>query len=333
MCFGAGLCSEIQKYYFDMERENQTTITEFILVGFSEVLQLQYFLFVVFLIIFKISLLAHMFIIFLYRLSPNLHTPMYFFLANFSFLEICYLSNIIPKMLINLLHHHKTITFNGCAIQMFCFLLLGSAECNMLAFMAYDRYNAICHPLHYSNIMRRAVCIRLVFSCWFIGTTVGVLQTNLIFSLPFCGSNRINNFYCDVPPLLSLACKNTKIIEITALIITFIVVIVPFLLTVISYANIIWTIIKHHSAGRRIKAFSTCTSHLIVVSMYYGSAIIMYSRPKSSYGMDGEKFLSLIYTIIAPFINPFIYSLRNNDVKNAFKQVVCQIKIDKPENN
>ncbi|XP_073511518.1 olfactory receptor 10AG1-like [Phyllobates terribilis] len=309
-----------------MKRTNYTRITEFILVGFSDVLQIQYFLFMVFLCIFKVSLLAHMFIILLYHFSPNLHTPMYFFLANFSILEICYLSTIIPNLLVNLLSQKKTITFYGCAAQMNCYLLLGSAECYMLAAMAYDRYNAICHPLVYNIIMKKIVCIRLVVGCWLIGTMVGVLQTTLIFSLPFCSSNKINNFYCDIPPLMSLACNNTEFNEIIMLIITFIIIIGPFVLTVVSYANIIWTILKHHSAGMRKKAFSTCTSHLIVVSMFYGSATTMYLRPKSSYGKSEEKFLSLIYTIIAPFMNPFIYTLRNKDVKNAVKKIKCYIK-------
>ncbi|XP_073441789.1 olfactory receptor 10AG1-like [Dendrobates tinctorius] len=309
-----------------MKRTNYTRITEFILVGFSDVLQIQYFLFMVFLCIFKVSLLAHMFIILLYRFSPNLHTPMYFFLANFSILEICYLSTIIPNLLFNLLLGKKTITFYGCAAQMNCFLLLGSAECYMLAAMAYDRYNAICHPLLYNNIMEKMVCIRLVIGCWFIGTMIGVLQTTLIFSLPFCSSNKINNFYCDIPPLMSLACNNTEFNEIIMLIITLIIIVGPFILTVVSYANIIWTILKHHSAGMRKKAFSTCTSHLIVVSMFYGSGTIMYLRPKSSYGKNKEKYLSLIYTIIAPFVNPFIYTLRNNDVRNAVKKMKCYIK-------
>ncbi|XP_075135122.1 olfactory receptor 10AG1-like [Leptodactylus fuscus] len=310
-----------------MEKRNHTRILEFILVGFSTDPQLQYFLFAIFLSIFKISLLAHMFIILLYRFSPTLHTPMYFFLANFSILEICYMSTIAPKMLINLLSQQKTITFHGCALQMCCYLLLGSAECYMLAAMAYDRYNAICHPLQYNHIMRRFVCLMLVLACWFIGIMVGVLQTILIFSLPFCGSNRINNFYCDIPPLMNLACNNTQFNEIIMLIITFLIIVGPFILTVISYTNIIRTILKNHPAGMRKKAFSTCTSHLIVVSMFYGSAAIMYLRPKSNYGMDEEKFLSLMYTVIAPLMNPFIYSLRNNDVKNAVKKVIGEIGI------
>ncbi|KAG9466503.1 hypothetical protein GDO78_016566, partial [Eleutherodactylus coqui] len=305
-----------------MESRNYTRIHEFILVGFSDVLPVEYFLFAVFFCIFNISLISHMFIVFLYRFSPNLHTPMYFFLANYSLIEICYMSNIVPKMLINLLSQHKTITFYGCAMQMFFFLVLASTECYILAAMAYDRYNAICHPLLYNNIMRRVVRIMLVIGCWLIGLTVGILQTILIFSLPFCGSNIINNFYCDIPPLISLACNNTQFNEIIMLILTFIIIQGPFIVTVISYSNIIWTIFKHHSAGNRKKAFSTCTSHLIVVSISYGSSSIMYMRPKSSYGMGEEKFLSLMYAIITPTMNPFIYCFRNNDVKMAAKKLV-----------
>ncbi|XP_077112489.1 olfactory receptor 10AG1-like [Ranitomeya variabilis] len=310
----------------DLENGNQTTVTEFTLVGFSDSLQLQYLWFAFFFCIFKISLLAHMFIILLYRFSPNLHTPMYFFLAIFSFLEICYLSTIVPKLLINLLSQKKTITFYGCAVQMYCFLLLGSTECYMLAAMAYDRYNAICHPLLYNVIMRRAVCFRLVMGSCVIGTTVGVLQTTFIFTLPFCGSGQINHFYCDIPPLLNLACSNSRFNEIATFIIASLLIVGSFLLTMISYTNILWTIVKHHPTASRRKAFSTCTSHLIVVTLFFGSGIIMYLRPKSRYGMDDGKFLSLMYTIIVPFLNPFIYSLRNNDVKCAVRRIVSKRK-------
>ncbi|KAG9463244.1 hypothetical protein GDO78_022143, partial [Eleutherodactylus coqui] len=305
-----------------MERGNFTRVHEFILVGFSDVLQVQYVLFTVFFFTLNISLLAHMFIILLYTFSPNLHTPMYFFLANFSLIEICYLSSTCPKMLINLLSHKKTITFYGCALQMCILLLMGSAECYMLAAMAYDRYNAICNPLLYNNIMKRVTCIMFVIGSWFAGTIVGILQTSLIFSLPFCNSNRINNFYCDIPPLMSLACTKTQFNQIMMLITTLIIIPGPCILTVLSYGNIIWTIVKHHSAGTRKKAFSTCTSHMMVASLFYGSTSIMYLRPRSSYGMNEEKFLSLIYIIIAPLLNPFMYSLRNNYVKNAFKKLI-----------
>ncbi|XP_069802703.1 olfactory receptor 10AG1-like [Dendropsophus ebraccatus] len=311
-----------------MERGNNTQIHDFILVGFSINPPFQYIVFVIFLLIFMISLLSHMFIILIYIFSPSLHTPMYFFLANFSFMEICYLFTLSPQMLINLLSEHKTITFYGCAMQMNCFLLLGSAECYLLATMAYDRYNAICHPLLYNTIIRDIVCIRLVIASWIIGTTVALLETNLIFSLQFCRSNRINNFYCDISPLLNLACNNTEINEIILRVITIIVVVIPFILIVISYTKIIWTILKHYSAGTRKKAFSTCTSHLIVVSMSYGSGTIMYLRPKSRYGTDEDKYFSILYVVIAPLMGPFIYSLRNNDVINAVKKIIAEIKTE-----
>ncbi|XP_077112488.1 olfactory receptor 10A7-like [Ranitomeya variabilis] len=277
-----------------METGNQTIVTEFILVGFSDNPQFH----------------------------PNLYTPMYFFLANFSFLEISYLLTIVPKMLVNLLSQKKTISFFGCAVQFYCFLVLGSAECYMLAAMAYDRYNAICHPLLYNVIMRRAVCISLVIGCWIIGTTLAVIRTIFLYRLPFCGSNRINHFYCDILPLLDLVCSNSHFNEFATLIISSFLIVGSFLLTIISYTNIILTIVKHHPMASRRKAFSTCTSHLIVVTMFYGSGTIMYLRPK--YGMDEGKFLSLTYTIIVPMLNPFIYTLRNNDVKSAVMKIVSK---------
>ncbi|KAM4015384.1 olfactory receptor 10A7-like [Anomaloglossus baeobatrachus] len=311
-----------------METRNQTTITEFILLGFSDDPQLQYLFFLVLISIFKISLLAHMFIILIYRFCTNLHTPMYFFLANFSFLEINYLLTIVPKMLVNLLSRKKTITFLGCAVQFYCFLVLGSTECYMLAAMAYDRYNAICHPLLYNSIMRRAVCIWLVIGCWIIGTTLAVIRTIFLYILPFCGSNRINHFYCDILPLIDLACSNSHFNEFATLIISSFLIVGSFLLTLISYTNIIWAIVKQHPTANRRKAFSTCTSHLIVVTMFYGSGTIMYLRPKSRYGMDEGKFLSLTYTIIVPMLNPFIYTLRNNDVKDAVRKIVSKSKLE-----
>ncbi|KAG9468339.1 hypothetical protein GDO78_022925 [Eleutherodactylus coqui] len=261
-----------------MDKGNRTTM-EFIFISFSNVPELH----------------------------SNLHTPMYFFLANFSFLEECYISTITPNMLKNLLSDDKTITFYGCAVQMYCFLLLGSTECYLLAAMAYDRYNAICHPLLYNVIMSRNACVKLIVNSWLIGLMAAIIQTSLTFSLPFCGPNKINHFYCDIPPVMALACA--------------------FLLTIVSYTRIIWTIIKYHSTAGIKKAFSTCTSHLIVVTIFYGSASTMYLRPKSTYGTDMDKFISLMYTVIAPLLNPFIYSLRNNEVKYAARKMMHDIKI------
>ncbi|XP_069805004.1 olfactory receptor 10AG1-like [Dendropsophus ebraccatus] len=310
-----------------MSRGNHTTKNGFTLVGFSDVPELQYFLFSVFLSVFFMSLSAHMFLIVLYRFSKNLHTPMYFFLANFSFLEICYISTVTPKMLVNLLSGDKSITFYGCAVQTYCFLLLASTECYILAAMAYDRYNAICHPLLYNITVNREACIKLIVGSWSIGLMIAIIQTFLTFSLPFCGPNKINHFYCDIPPIMALACTDTKFNEIITFVLVLCVVVGAFLLIMVSYIQITWTIVKHHSIRGIRKAFSTCTSHLIVVIIFYGSASVMYLRPKSSYGTDGDKFISLMYTIIAPLLNPFIYSLRNNDVKVAVKKLMPKIKI------
>ncbi|XP_071968921.1 olfactory receptor 10AG1-like [Engystomops pustulosus] len=306
--------------FLDVIVRNNHTMTGFILVGFSEVPELRYILFVVFLCIFKISLAAHMFLIFLYRFSPNLQTPMYFFLANFSLMEICYILTIDPKMLQVLLSQQKTISFYGCATQMFMFLLFAGSECFMLAAMGYDRYNAICNPLLYNILMDKVMCTQLICGSWFIGAIVAIVQTILMFSLPFCRSHIINHFYCDVPPVLALACADTHIHEITTMFFTLAVIVGSFILTVISYSLIIWTIFKTHSASVRKKAFSTCTSHILVVTMFYGSGSVMYLRPKSSYGMGEDKFISLMYTVIAPLLNPFIYSLRNNDVISAVRR-------------
>ncbi|XP_066465398.1 olfactory receptor 10AG1-like [Eleutherodactylus coqui] len=310
-----------------MNRENCTPITEFILLGFSDVPKLQYILFVVFFCLFKLSLFAHMFLITLYKSSPNLQTPMYFFLANFSFLEVCYILTIWPKMLRNLLSEHKTISFYGCAVQMYLFLLFAGSECYLLASMAYDRYIAICHPLLYNILMHKVICVQFICGSWIIGTLVAIIQTVLIFSLPFCSSREINHFYCDIPPIMALACADTQVQEVVTLIITLSVIVGSFMLTVISYSVIIWTILKKHSALGRKKAFSTCTSHLIVVTLFYGSGGVMYLRPKSSYGTDIDRFISLVYTIIAPLLNPFIYSLRNNDVKSAVRKIWYNIKL------
>ncbi|KAG9468338.1 hypothetical protein GDO78_022924, partial [Eleutherodactylus coqui] len=307
-----------------MDKGNRTTM-EFIFISFSNVPELQYFLFTSFLCIYCISVAAHMFLIVVYNLSSNLHTPMYFFLANFSFLEECYISTITPNMLKNLLSNHKTIPFLGCAVQMYCFVLLVSTECYLLAAMAYDRYNAICHPLLYNVIMSRNACLELIVSSGLIGLMVAIIQTSLTFSLPFCGPNKINHFYCDVPPVMALACSDTQFNEIVTFIFVLLLVVGAFLLTIVSYTRIIWTIIKYHSTAGIKKAFSTSTSHLIVVTIFYGSASIMYLRPKSTYGTDMDKFLSFMYTVIAPLLNPFICSLRNNEVKYAIRKMMHDI--------
>ncbi|XP_077314510.1 olfactory receptor 5AR1-like [Lithobates pipiens] len=307
-----------------MSRINCTPPADFTLVGLSEIPSLQSLLFVMFLIIYIATLLGNTCIIFAYQHSSILHTPMYFFLANFSFLDICYISTTVPNMLSNFLRGHNAISFHGCVIQLYFLMLLGSTECYILAAMAYDRYNAICRPLRYTVIMNKVSCTNYVFGSWIIGIVNSVIHTTLTFTLPFCASNKINYFFCDIPPLLSLVEADTRINELSTFIIGGVVTMSSLLLTIISYSMIITTIVKIHSSSGRTKAFSTCVSHFTVVTIFYGSGIFIYLKPKSSYIMDYDRLVAVMYTIIAPLLNPFIYSLRNNDVKLAVRKLVCE---------
>ncbi|KAM3922946.1 olfactory receptor 5AS1-like [Leptodactylus fuscus] len=307
-----------------MIQDNHSIISEFILVGLSDSQELQNFLFVVFLCIYIITVSGNVYIILAYRFSPVLHNPMYFYLANFSFLDISYITGTVPKMLSNFLSEQKTISVYGCAIQMYCVWLFGGTECYILAAMAYDRYNAICQPLLYTAIMNNVICSQLIIVSWIIGAVNSLIHTVLTFSLTFC-SNKINHFFCDVPPVLELSCTNTWVNELVIFLISGCVIIGSFILIMISYFKIISTILKVHSRFGRRKTFSTCTSHLIVVTMFYGSGIFMYFRPKSSYGMEQDRLVSIMYTVIAPMLNPFVYSLRNGEMKLAMKRILHQL--------
>lgn len=304
---------------------NETSIKEFILVGFSKAPNIQRLLFVVFLFIYIITVIGNLSIIFAYKFTSELQTPMYFFLAHFSFLEICYVSTTVPKLLSSLLLQNQSISFPGCIAQMFCFVLLGGTECCMLAAMAYDRYNAICHPLLYGIIMRKSICLGLLAISWTCGAINSLIHTSLTFSLSFCGAHAINHFFCDIPPLLDLACSTTEMNEIVLLVACACVIVSAFLLTIASYVSIISAVLKIKSNSGRKNAFSTCASHLIVVTMFYGSAIFMYFRPKSSYSMNKDRLIAALYAFIAPLLNPFIYSLRNSDMKLAVKKISFQI--------
>nr|XP_021540877.1 olfactory receptor 10AG1-like [Neomonachus schauinslandi] len=257
---------------------------------------------------------------------------MYFFLGNFSFLEICYVSVTLPRMLMNFRTQRRTISLLACATQMCCILVLGATECLLLTVMAYDRYVDICNPLHYPLVMNHKVCIQLVAGSWISGIPVQIGQTFQIFSLPFCGSNLIDHFFCDIPLILMLACGETlvnemmvypmdseKQTEVAVLIVT-----VPFLLILISYGKIISTVLKLPSATSQARAFSTFSSHLMVVALFFGSAIITYLRPKTSHSAGIDKVLSLFYTIVTPLFNPLIYSLRNKEVIKALRKLLCK---------
>ncbi|XP_053118537.1 olfactory receptor 10A7-like [Hemicordylus capensis] len=303
---------------------NYSDVTEFILLGFSDLLQLQILLFMIFLIMYIITLLGNLLIILLTTTDPALQSPMYFFLRNLSFLEICFTSVIVPKMLVNLISEKKAISFPGCVIQMCFFFFFGSTECFLLAMMAYDRYVAICDPLHYSMTMKKRICIQLALFSWFSGIPVGIVQTAWLFSFPFCGLNKVNHFFCDSPPVLKLVCVDTYLFEMYAITGTILIVLSPFLLILVSYVRIITTILRIPSAAGRHKAFSTCSSHLIVVTLFYGTAGLTYFRPRSSYSPDTKKLLSLSYTVFTPMLNPIIYSLRNKEVKGAMRRLLSR---------
>ncbi|XP_069326695.1 olfactory receptor 10AG1-like [Eulemur rufifrons] len=304
---------------------NLTTIIEFILLGFSDIPKFHWFLFGLFLLIYVIILLGNGIIILVIRVNSTLQTSMYFFLSNFSFLEICYVTVTLPRMLMDLWTLKGTISFFACATQMGFFLMLGATECFLLAVMAYDRYVAICNPLHYPLIMNHKACIQLVAGCWINGIPVAIGQTYQIFSLPFCGSNQVNHFFCDIPPVLKLACGDTFVNEMLIFMSNILFVSVPFVLILGSYSRIISTILKLPSKTGRTKAFSTCSSHLIVVVLFYGSATITYLKPKSNQYEGTDKLLSLFYTILTPMCNPLIYSLRNKDVTEALRKVLPRL--------
>ncbi|XP_007956169.2 olfactory receptor 10AG1-like [Orycteropus afer afer] len=307
-----------------LQEENLTQLMEFVLLGFDEIPHLQWFLFGLFLVIYIIILMSNGIIFLITKMDPDLQSPMYFFLANFSFLEICYVSVTLPRMLVNLGTQRRRISLVACATQMSLVLILGSTECLLLTVMAYDRYVAICNPLHYPLVMNHRVCIQLVTGSCIPGLPIQIGLTYQIFSLPFCGSNQINHFFCDFPPVFKLACGDTFMNEMLLYIVVVFFGMIPFLLILGSYIKIIVTILKLPSAITRAKAFSTCSSHLMVVLLFFGTAIITYIIPKSSHSERTDKVLSLFYTILIPMFNPMIYSLRNKDVKMALQKLLCK---------
>ncbi|XP_018408129.1 PREDICTED: olfactory receptor 998-like [Nanorana parkeri] len=311
-----------------MAKKNQTMVSEFILVGLTENPELQSIFFIVLLWIYIITVFGNLFLIIAYRFSPNLQTPMYFFLANFSFLDICYISSTVPKMLSNLISGSKTISFSGCILQLYSFGVCGGTECYVLAAMAYDRYNAICHPLLYTAIMNRRTCLHLIAGSWVFGIVNIFIHTVLTFQLPFC-DNKINQVFCDIPPLLKLSCIDTWTNEIVIFCTSGLVILCSFILIILSYIKIISSILTIHSTTGTRKAFSTCTSHLIVVTIFYGSIIFVYLKPKSSYATYQDQMVAVMYTVVAPFLNPFIYSLRNSEVKNALAKIAPRCGTEK----
>ncbi|XP_028641483.1 olfactory receptor 10AG1-like [Grammomys surdaster] len=294
----------------------------FVLIGFSDLPNLQGFLFAVFSVVYIIILIGNFLIIIIISMDQTLQKPMYFFLVNFSSLEICYVSVTVPRILFNIGTQDRRISLMSCATQMSFFLVFGTTESLLLAVMSYDRYVAICNPLLYPLVMNPTKCIQLAAGSWLGGIPIQIGQTCQIFSMHFCNSYKINHFFCDIPPILKLACGDTSIHELSVYVVVMVVAALPFILVLTSYSKIIATILRLPTATGRAKAFSTCSSHLLVVLLFYGSATVTYLRPKSMHSPGTDKLLSLFYTIVTPMFNPLIYSLRNKEVILALKKLL-----------
>nr|XP_033799947.1 olfactory receptor 1009-like [Geotrypetes seraphini] len=305
---------------------NTLKVTEFIILGFFEFPEMQFLLFLVFLIIYLMSLTGNLLIIITVCSNSYLHSPMFFFLINLSFLEICYVTVTVPKLLAVLIAENKTISFAQCMIQMYLFLVCTDVEINLLTSMAYDRYVAICDPLHYTIIMNRKVCIGLIIVSWTIAFLDPVPHITFASQSSFCTSNKINHFFCDLTALMTLSCSGTSVIEIINYIEGPVLGFTPFILTIISYVYIISAILKIQSAKGRQKAFSTCSSHLIAVLLFYGTSFGVYLRPKSAYSMDLNKLFTVVYITVIPLLNPLIYSLRNKELKGALWKATRKTK-------
>ncbi|XP_055994534.1 olfactory receptor 1N2 [Sorex fumeus] len=303
-----------------MTEANQS-VTEFLLLGFSESAEQQLLLFSVFLGMYLVTVMGNLLIILAIEFDPHLHTPMYFFLANLSFADACFSSTTIPKMLVNIQTHSQTISYQGCLAQMHFFMTFGALDDFLLGVMAYDRYVAICRPLHYSTLMSPVMCLILLAVCWVLTNLAALLHTLLMARLSFCAGNTIHHFFCDVVPLLQLSCSDTGTNQVALFIVGSMILTGPLSLIVLSYARIISTILRVPSASGRQKAFSTCGSHLTVVFLFYGAAIGVYLCPPSSHSGGKDRVAAIFYTVVTPMLNPFIYSLRNNDMKSALRRL------------
>ncbi|KAM4808034.1 olfactory receptor 5V1-like [Rhinophrynus dorsalis] len=309
---------------------NLTITTDFLILALSDLPKVKVLLFCILLLIYVLTLAGNVTIIFVTQQDKNLHKPMYFFLCNLSFLDICYTSTTMPKMLQVLLIERKSISFFGCIAQMYFFITFVGTECVLLCVMSYDRFLAICHPLQYTLLMNPTVCIILAGISWLSGLLNSFVHTVFTFHLNFCGSKKINYFFCDIPPLLSLSCEDTSINETLLLSIGVLIGWAPFLCIIASYIYIIFTIIKIRSTDGRQKAFSTCVSHLTVVVIYYGSAIFSYVRPVSTYSLKKDRLISVLYSVVSPMLNPLIYTLKNQDVKNAMdREIIHKLHLEK----
>ncbi|XP_004717808.2 olfactory receptor 2G3-like [Echinops telfairi] len=307
-----------------MKLSNESLGGAFVLVGFSDQPQLEKFLFIVVLISYLLTLVGNTAIILVSSLDPMLQTPMYFFLTNLSFVDLCFTTSIVPQLLWNLHGPEKTITAIGCAIQLYVSLALGSTECVLLAVMAYDRYAAVCRPLHYATVMHPRLCQALAGVAWLSGLGNTLIQGTITLRLPLCGNRRIYHFICEVPAMIKLACVDIHANEVQLFMASLVLLLLPLALILVSYGYIAQAVMRIRSMQAWRKALGTCGSHLLVVSLFYGTITAVYIQPNSSYAHSQGKFITLLYTVVTPTLNPLIYTLRNKDVQGALRRLVCK---------
>ncbi|XP_068253897.1 olfactory receptor 5P60-like [Nyctibius grandis] len=305
-----------------MAGRNHSSVTEFVLLGFTN---LQELLFVIFLLNYITTLGGNLGMIVLIRTNSQLHVPMYFFLSHLSFLDICCSSSTMLKLLSGLLAGRNIISFNGCMTQFFFFAVFGTTEAILLAVMAYDRYVAICEPLHYSAAMSHGVCVQLVVGSYAAGSLNALVHTIALLRLSFCGPNLVNHFYCEIPPLLLLSCSDTWLNKMVMAVCVGFITTTSVLAIIVSYTCILLTTWSIGSAEGRHKAFSTCTSHLMAVALFYGSAAFLYLHPFSRHTEDQGKIASIFYTMVTPMLNPFIYTLRNKEVRSTLRRAMNKL--------
>ncbi|XP_014696083.2 olfactory receptor 1L4-like [Equus asinus] len=312
-----------------MPRGNQSHITEFLLLGLTSDPKWQVWLFASFLAMYLVNVSGNSVIIAAIQKDTHLHTPMYFFLSNLSFVDICFTNVIVPRMLANMLSKSKKVPFAHCLTQMYFFVTCAITDSFLLAAMAMDRYVAICSPLHYTTTMSPRRCLLLVIASWVVSHLHSLTHTVLMAHLSFCGPNIIHHFFCDVQPLLTLSCSDTSVNELLAFTEGSFVIMTPFVFIIVSYVYITRAVLRVPSGRGRYKVFSTCGSHLTVVALYYGTAISVYIRPSSTYSVTKDRVVTVIYTVVIPMLNPFIYSLRNKDIKQALRKLTRRKEYNK----
>ncbi|XP_051005321.1 olfactory receptor 2D3-like [Acomys russatus] len=312
-----------------MGRDNQTFVDEFLLLGLSQDAQTQIFLFVLFFIVYVLTVTGNLLIIVLILTDSRLHTPMYFFLRNLSFADLCFSTSIVPQVLSHFLAKRKTISFGGCVTQVIVSLQIGCTECALLAVMSYDRYVAVCKPLHYSTIMTQQLCLQLALGSWASGLLVSLVDISVAFHLPYRGQNIVSHYFCELPALLKVASADTYSTEMAIFAMGVVILLAPVSLILISYWNIISTVVQIQSGDGKLRVFSTCGSHLIVVVLFYGCAIFNYMQPNTKTTKKQDKIISVFYTVVTPMLNPIIYSLRNKDVKSAFRRLTTRMFFQK----